>query len=189
MTISAVLLAGGKSSRMGRDKATLPFRDAPLWQNQLRLLRALDLREILVSAQTDPPWRPADVHFIPDEQPSCGPLGGIAAALAQIETDYLLTLAIDTPFVSESYLRELCGRVETNSGIVPMIGDRAEPLVAVYPRGASADFANALCGENFSLQLLVRKLIGLRKLRGAQVSSQQEALFRNLNQPADLDLD
>ena len=54
MNISAVLLAGGESHRMGQDKATLVFRGKPLWEIQLDLLRKLQPREIFLSARTDP---------------------------------------------------------------------------------------------------------------------------------------
>src|SRR5947208_11762822 len=68
MNISAVLLAGGKSSRMGEDKATILFRGAPLWKIQLDLLRKLQSEELLVSAQINPPWLPADAQFVADEE-------------------------------------------------------------------------------------------------------------------------
>ena len=85
MNISAALLAGGESRRMGQDKATLVFHGKPLWQIQLDLLRKLRPREILLSARTDPGWRPADVHFVPDQTPSRGPLSGLAATLARAD--------------------------------------------------------------------------------------------------------
>src|SRR5438067_9404527 len=114
MNISAVLLAGGESRRMGKDKATLLFRseplgrNEPLWRIQLDLLRRLAPIEILISARNDPAWRPADVSFVADAPPSRGPLSGISAALAHAATTHLLTLAIDMPFMHEQYLRSLC---------------------------------------------------------------------------------
>ena len=92
MTISAVLLAGGKSRRMGQDKAKLIFRGQPLWQIQLDLLRKLEPEEIFVSARTDPAWRPLGVQFVSDEAPSRGPLSGLSATLARIRTDHLLEI-------------------------------------------------------------------------------------------------
>ncbi len=185
MTISAVLLAGGRSSRMGQDKATMLFRGEALWKNQLELLRRLQPEELFVSGQTDPPWRPVDVEFVPDVQPSRGPLSGIAATLSRISGDYLLVLAIDTPFVTENYLRDLSTRTAPGCGVVPLIENRAEPLAAIYPRGVRADFEAALAGSDFALQPLIRNMIGLGKLRAIEVTPEEIALFRNLNQPGD----
>ena len=186
MKFSAVLLAGGKSRRMGRDKATIQFRSAPLWQNQLDLLRKLEPAQLLVSAPTDPFWRPKDVEFVADAQPSRGPLSGIVAALSRINNDHLLVLAIDMPFMSKEYLRELGARVGPSAGVVPVIADRAEPLAAIYPREALAEFSSALAEGDLSLQPLVRRLIGLGKLRPVTVSSGEVEVFGNLNQPSDL---
>ena len=186
MKISAVLLAGGKSRRMGQDKAAILFRNAPLWRIQLDLLRKLQLQEIFVSAQFDPPWRPADVEFVPDDQPSRGPLSGIAAALSRVNGGYLLALAIDMPFMTESYLRSLCEQVQRGLGVVPVIENRAEPLAAIYPRDAYDAVAGALSGSDFSLQTLVGKLVATGRLQAIQVSEEEKALFRNLNEPGDV---
>jgi len=186
MTISAVLLAGGKSRRMGQDKATMLFCGMPLWRIQLELLRKIQPQDLFVSAQTDPPWRPGDVAFVADDQPSRGPLSGIAATLSRTTTDHLLALGIDMPFMTENYLRFLCQQVQPGCGAVPVIENRAEPLAAIYPQNASPEFVNALSGDDFSLQPLVRKLIAIGKLHSLQVSEQNRALFRNLNEPQDL---
>lgn len=186
MTISTVLLAGGKSRRMGEDKATILFRNVPLWKIQLDLLRKLQPQELLVSAQIDPHWRPVDVQFVADEEPSHGPLSGIAAALSQIKTQHLLALAIDLPFMTENYLRDLCKRTRPNCGVVPVIEDRFEPLTAIYPREACLDFLAALSGNDFSLQSVVRNLIVGRKLQPVHVFEEEKVFFCNLNKPADL---
>jgi molybdopterin-guanine dinucleotide biosynthesis protein A len=187
MTISAVLLVGGKSRRMGQDKATMLFRGAPLWKIQTELLRRLELDKIFVSAAGDPSWRPVDVEFVSDKQPSRGPVSGIAAALSRIKSGHLLALAIDIPFMSDAYLRGLCLRIEVGRGVIPMIEKRAEPLVAIYPSGAEAEFTSVLPGNDFSLQPIVRKLIALGKLQPIQVSTEERMLFRNLNELQDFD--
>ena len=186
MTISAVLLVGGKSRRMGRDKATMMFHGVPLWKNQLDLLRAIQPVKLIISAQSDPQWRPSDVQFVADEEPSRGPLGGITAALSCIVTDHLLVLAIDVPFMTAAYLRRLCEQAKPGQGIVPIIENRAEPLSAIYPREAKDEFARALSGSDFSLQPLVRDLIAGGKLRPIEVPPSDVALFRNLNEPKDI---
>jgi molybdopterin-guanine dinucleotide biosynthesis protein A len=186
MNISAVLLAGGKSRRMGTDKAMLLFDDKPLWRIQVELLRKLEPLEIFVSARTDPSWRPTDVQFVADNPSSHGPLSGLAASLAQMRSTHLLALAIDMPFMRENYLRYLSDHIQPGTGVVPMIGNRAEPLAAIYPQEASAAFQCALAGQDFSLQTLTRRLIDARKLLEISVTTKKKKLFWNMNEPSDM---
>jgi molybdopterin-guanine dinucleotide biosynthesis protein A len=187
MNISAVLLAGGESRRMGRDKTTLLFCGKPLWQIQLDLLCALQPEEIFVSARTDPVWRPSDVQFVPDSPPSRGPLSGLAAALARISTNHLLALAIDMPLMTTTYLHSLCDLIQPGRGILPVINGRAEPLAAIYPKGAANKFSAALSGSDFSLQTLTKKLVEANKLCVVNVSKEEQKFFQNLNDPSDYD--
>jgi molybdenum cofactor guanylyltransferase len=187
MNISAGLLAGGESRRMGTDKAALLFRGKPLWQIQLDLLAKLEPTEILISARTDPPWRPSGVQFVADVAPSRGPLSGLTASLVGIRTAHLLTLAGDMPSMTERYLRFLCGQIESGRGVLPMIGDRAEPLAAIYPANGYVDLVAALSGTEFSLQALTKKLVEAGKLKALSVTKEEQKLFWNLNAPADLD--
>jgi molybdenum cofactor guanylyltransferase len=186
MNISVVLLAGGESRRMGQDKAELLFRGRPLWQIQLDLLRKVEPSEIFISARTDPLWRPADVRFIADEPPSRGPLSGLAGSLAQLGSTHLLALAIDMPFMSESYLRYLCHQIEACVGVVPKIDSHAEPLAAIYPREAEIACRNALASGDFSLQTLVRRLLETGKLREISVTGEERNLFLNVNELSDV---
>jgi molybdopterin-guanine dinucleotide biosynthesis protein A len=187
MNVSAVLLAGGESRRMGTDKATFVFRGKPLWQVQLETLRRLRPAEIFLSARVDPSWRPNDLQFIADSPPSRGPLSGLAASLGEIHTAHLLALAIDMPFMTENYLRSICDAIEPGRGVVAMIDNRAEPLVAVYPREAEIEFRNALAGSDFSLQNVIHHLVASGKLLEISVTDQEKELFRNVNNVSDVD--
>jgi molybdopterin-guanine dinucleotide biosynthesis protein A len=186
MNISAALLAGGESRRMGKDKATLLFRGKALWQIQLELLRKLAPKEIFVSARTDPVWRPADVQFVADDPPSRGPISGLAASLAQMRTKHLLALAIDMPFITEKYLTFLRSQIEARCGVIPKIEDRFEPLAAIYPQEALANFQRALSGADFSLQTLAGRLVAAGKLQVTPVTPQERKLFLNVNELCDL---
>jgi len=186
MNISAVLLAGGESRRMGKDKATLLFRGTPLWQIQLELLRNVEPVEIFLSARTNPVWRPAGVEFIADDPPSRGPLSGLAASLAQMRTKHLLALAIDMPFMTQEYLKFLCDQIGPGRGVLPKIDNRAEPLAAIYPREVDVDLRSALSGVDFSLQSLTSRLVEAGKLRTITVSEEARGRFFNVNKPADL---
>src|SRR5262249_31668538 len=184
--MSAVLLAGGESRRMGKDKATLLFRGKPFWQIQLELLRKLQPSEIFISARSDPAWRPKDIPFVADIPPSRGPLSGLAASLAQMHDIHLLALAIDMPLMTEKFLRCLCAKIEASRGVVPKIGNRVEPLAAIYPREAEIDFRSALTGADFSLQSLTRRMVETGKLRAIPVTDYDKGFFLNVNEPADI---
>jgi molybdopterin-guanine dinucleotide biosynthesis protein A len=187
LSLSAVLLAGGESRRMGTDKATFLFRGKPLWQVQLETLRKLRPAEIFLSARTDPSWRPNDVQFVADIPPSRGPLSGIAASLVKIHTSHLLALAIDMPFMTENYLHSICDAIEPGKGVVAKIDNRAEPLAAVYPREAEIDFRTALAGTDLSLQNVVRRLVVSGKLMEISATEHERGLFRNVNNVSDAD--
>jgi molybdenum cofactor guanylyltransferase len=186
MNISAVLLAGGESRRMGKDKTTLLLRGKPLWQIQLERLRKLEPTEIFVSARTDPVWRPADVQFVADDSPSRGPLSGVAASLAQIRTTHLLALAMDMPFMTEKYLKFLCNLITPGRGVIAKVDERFEPLAAIYPQEALPNLQSALSGTDFSLQTVTGHLAAAGKLRVMPVTTHEKKLFRNVNEPADL---
>jgi len=187
LTFSAVLLAGGESRRMGRDKARLVFRDEPLWRRQIRVLRDLRLEKVFVSARTESFWWPDDTELLLDEPPSRGPLSGLKKAIEQMGTSHLLVLAVDMPFVTREQLHHLCSLATQGCGVVPMIGARAEPLGAVYPKESALDFAAALASSDFSLQALVRKLEAVGQVRMVHVLPQDEHLYRSLNSPSELD--
>jgi molybdopterin-guanine dinucleotide biosynthesis protein A len=186
MNISAALLAGGESRRMGRDKATVLLRGKPLWQIQLELLKKLEPEEIFVSARSNPIWRPDDVQFVADDAPSRGPMSGLAASLKKMRTQHLLALAIDMPFMTEKYLKFLCDQVEPGCGVIAKIEDRFEPLAAFYPHEALANFQTALSGTDFSMQTLAGRLAEEGKLRVVPVTLQERNLFLNVNELADL---
>jgi molybdopterin-guanine dinucleotide biosynthesis protein A len=186
MTISAVLLAGGESTRMGRDKATLQWRGRQMWEWQIEKLRALYPEKIFVSARSELPWCPADAELILDTPPSRGPLSGLAAALASIESDHLLALAVDMSFMTSEHLRLLCDLAKSGMGVIPMIDGNAEPLAAIYPKESRAVFLEAFQSENFSLQPVVRSLIDLKLLRAMSVSGPSREFYRSINEPRDL---
>ncbi|MGH9881887.1 MAG: molybdenum cofactor guanylyltransferase, partial [Pyrinomonadaceae bacterium] len=101
-----------------------------------------------------------------------------------MRTAHLLALAIDMPFMSDKYLRFLCDQIEPGSGVVPMIGDRAEPLSTIYPVEAAVDLNAALSGSDFSLQTVTNQLIKDGRLRVVSVAGKEKEFFRNLNRPA-----
>jgi molybdopterin-guanine dinucleotide biosynthesis protein A len=188
-TLTAVLLAGGESRRMGWDKATIAFRGQPLWQRQLELLRSLRPERIFVSVQKEPSWLPRETTLLLDEPPSRGPLSGLTRALERMQTSHLVALAVDMPFMTSDQMRFFCGLAIVGRGLVPMVNDRAEPLAAIYPREAATDFAAALAGSDFSLQTLTRNLARAGRIQMLDVPEDARDYYRSVNEPGDLALE
>jgi molybdenum cofactor guanylyltransferase len=185
MTLTAVLLAGGESRRMGRDKATIVFRGEPLWKRQLELLRELTPEKIFVSARKEPPWLSHDADMLLDDPPSRGPLSGLTKALVSMQTSHLVALAVDMPFMTREQMMALCSLATIGCGVIPMIGKRAEPLAAIYPREVLSDLLAALEGNDFSLQPLSLGWVNKQKLRVFRVLPGGEVFYRSVNEPGD----
>ncbi len=141
--LSGFVLAGGESSRMGRDKAFLELEGRSL------LARALELAAS-VSAAVHIVGPGAKFAFfgsvIEDVRPGCGPLGGIYSALLASSTDLNLMLAVDTPFLQPAFLGYLREQAEAGRAVVtvPRIGGRYQTLCAIYRRSFLAPAARAL---------------------------------------------
>jgi len=185
MTLSAVLLAGGESRRMGTDKATIVFIGKPLWQRQLQILRDLGPEKIFVSARKLPSWLPSDIELLLDEPPFRGPLSGLTRALASTQTSHLAVLAVDMPFMTSKQMQVLCRQAIRRCGVVPIIEGRFEPLAAIYPRESATHFSSALAGNDFSLQPLVRNLVQADKVRLVTVAQGERDFYRSVNEPGD----
>ena len=125
---SAAVLAGGFSSRMGRDKAALPFGGTTLLDFQVGKLRALGIEDIMISgsAQALPGTR-----SVPDVYPHRGPLSGIHACLAEAGGGAVLFLSVDTPLIPPEALQALLSAHENGVTLLHH-GNRTEPLFGVY---------------------------------------------------------
>lgn len=158
MTLSAILMAGGLSRRMGADKATLLVAGKPLWQRQLQVLKGMQPVALWVSARGALPWCPPGIEVVLDNTPSRGPLSGIAAALCRLQTSHLLVLAVDLPQMTTEHLRKLWGLSQPGTGVIPLNGGYFEPMCAIYPVEAVAAAEAAFNSNDVSLQSFAQML-------------------------------
>jgi molybdopterin-guanine dinucleotide biosynthesis protein A len=186
MTLTAVLIAGGESRRMGRDKATLMIEGKPLWSRQLDTLRGLQPDQILVSSRSRPIWSPAEIGVVLDEPPSRGPLSGISAALKNIQSTHLLALAIDLPEMTTEHLLQLWWLAKPGIGVIPRWCDSYEPMAAIYPAEAAFVAQDALEAGRLSLQSLVERLLERNLVWIHPIDDDDRHLYHNVNSPADL---
>jgi molybdopterin-guanine dinucleotide biosynthesis protein A len=185
MTLSAILLAGGQSRRMGVDKATILISGEPLWQRQLRILRELEPRALWVSARATPSWSAPPIEVLADKPPSCGPLSGVAAGLRRLETSHLLVLAIDLPRMTTDHLRKLWGLARAGVGVIPSHGDYFEPLCAIYPAEALTEAEESLASGDASLQRFAHNLLNRSHAEIHVLTPEERPLYLNMNTPSD----
>ena len=189
-TRAAYLQAGGKSTRMGENKAFLDF----LGQTMLaRALHTLSRACSEVSIVGDPATFAGYGRIISDIFPNCGPLGGIHAALAHSSAELNLMLAVDMPFVTAELLNFLLraaegsDRVTANAIVtVPRTSRGLQPLCAVYRRAFATIAEQALKAGNYKIDAAFAhipiRVIDEQELAAAGFS---EDNFFNVNTPED----
>ena len=186
--LAAFVLAGGKSSRMGRDKATLSLHGRTLLQHALSTLREITSDvSILGSPQT---YGDQGAPVIADIIPECGPLGGIHAALTHTRAAYNLIIAVDTPFLSADFLRFLTSRAAESGAVIttPEIAGYTQPLCTVYSRQFLSIAAHALKSGEYKIVPLFPHdaTLTISAAEMAQFAFTPE-MFDNLNTPEDLE--
>jgi molybdopterin-guanine dinucleotide biosynthesis protein A len=186
MRISAVILAGGKSSRMGREKAWIEYGGRPLILRQIETVRQLEPAEIFLSVRAPNDFASLGWQALVDNFPGQGPLAGIERALEVMQSPLLLVLAVDMPRVTAAMLRSLAGHCSARTGAVPRRGDRIEPLAAIYPQSAHRPLVESL-GEKANGAARFADLcvtLGLAEFYDVPPSFHPD--FANWNSPAEL---
>src|SRR3984893_9307569 len=107
MDFSAALFVGGRSSRMGRDKAFLEIDSVPLWRRQLQILREVSPLEVFLAGPTQSEWIESGLETVVDAKIDAGPLGGLVAVLRRCKHTRLLVLAVDLPNMTSAFLGHL----------------------------------------------------------------------------------
>ena len=186
---TAALLAGGKSGRMGRDKAFLQVewegKPVPLWERQLSVLKAVLPAELMISGPHKKEY-PESVPVHADQWQDTGPLGGVATCLERMNTGLLLVLAIDLPRVEPLFLQKLLAGTEPGRGIVPVLKNHYEPLLAIYPKAALKPALAQLGKRDYVLQHFVERLLENRLVVTCEVGIGERYQLENWNRPADL---
>src|SRR5688572_9023694 len=104
MTFNAVILAGGQSRRMGRDKAWLEVEGQPLIRRQIKLAREIGATEVFISGRPDCDYSTLGCPGLTDQFSNAGPLAGIERALDTATAPLLLVLAVDLPRLTPDVL-------------------------------------------------------------------------------------
>ena len=184
---SAAILAGGKSTRMGTNKALLEVGGGAMLGRTAELLRPL-VGELFLVADDAAPYAGLGLPVIPDVHTGRGAVGGIHAALEHAALPFVLCVGCDMPFIGRSVVELLLGSARPgDDALLPRIGGYPEPLLAVYSRSARAGFVRAIRAGRLrvvdALEGLRVRFIEERELRVADVALRS---FVNVNTPEDL---
>ena len=184
-SVTGFVLAGGKSTRMGTDKALLELAGRPLIEHMLELARSV-CRQVCVVGDPGKFSRLAPV--IPDLYAGQGPLAGIHAALTHSETNRNLILGVDLPFLEADFLRYLISQSRTSGGVVtlPVAGGFMQTLCAVYRTEFTELAGRALSDGRNKVDALFPKT-SVRQLFEEELATAgfDARMFRNVNTPED----
>ncbi len=163
--VAGILLAGGRSQRMGRDKACLPWHGSTLARRAVGLLARCAEPPVIVVCAPDQelPPLPRWVEVVRDPVPGLGPLAGLAAGLevAASRAPVAAVCAVDAPLAHPAVLAALVGALGEGPAVVPLCDDRPQPLFAVY-RTALAGLAAALVADGERRAVVLGERAGAR---------------------------
>jgi molybdopterin-guanine dinucleotide biosynthesis protein A len=186
MNFSAVILAGGKSSRMGRDKAFLDIGGQTLLARQIELAREAGAEEVFISGRTDTDYSAFGCRVLQDKFAAAGPLAGIERALAAATSPLLLVLAVDLAEMNVEFLRRLAAHCANESGAIPRVMENIEPLAAFYPKTAEPLAETLLCARKNAVASFAEQCGRAGLARFIDLTASDARYFVNLNTPADL---
>ena len=157
MALSGVVLCGGRSTRMGRDKALLNIEGKPLFARVAEILAEVAWPVFLAPGT---PGRLGEVGYpnVADAVPDSGPLGGVIGALRVSPHDLVAVSAVDMPFANAGVFRLLAGLAEAFDAVVPVTPEGPQPLHAVYARTALPALETVLVDGSFSMKGALQSL-------------------------------
>lgn len=184
--ITGILLAGGLSKRMGREKGLIRVGDSLLYQYPLRILESLS-QKILISTcgQLDM----AEGHEqVCDTIAGIGPLGGLYTCLKYSGTDLNLVLPYDLPMVNrELFLHLLMCGDGYDMIIAATEAGKPEPLCGIYRKTVLPDIREMIREKNFAIHLLLPRVNSKIVIIDSSQPFFHEKLFSNVNSPGDLE--
>ena len=187
--MTTIVLAGGKSLRLGRDKALEEIGGQTIIERVLERLSPLDTEIILATAQSNLSLLPdLGVKTVVDVYPGKGPLGGIYSGLKASLSFHSLVVACDMPFLNIALLRYLIELCLAFDVVIPKVDEKTEPLHAVYSKNCLAPIEAMLKLDRLKIIDLL-DAVKVRYVEDAEVEKfdPERLSFFNINSKADLE--
>jgi len=186
MKVSAVILAGGESRRMGHDKARLQLDGMTWLEAAVAKVRAAGASEVFISGRAGMEYEAAGCPVLFDLEPGLGPLGGIERGLHACTGELLLVLAVDMPRITSECLGGMLAKCDRLTGAVPRLRCGLEPLAAIYPRRCHEIARRFLAERNCVAREFAAACVREKAVRTVAFKESEAKLFANWNSPEDL---
>ena len=183
MQITGIILAGGKSKRMGTDKALLEVDGSTLLENMIQKLQPL-CSEIIISSNNNEHAN-FGLSVFKDEVKDCGPIGGLSTCLAKAKTDWSLVVSVDSAFIEPEFISFLIENIGESDAVIPVWDRGKEPLIALYSRSCLPAIKKMINNSEYKMHNLFRHL-NVNFIDADTWVKKFPQLFHNLNRPEDL---
>ena len=188
--ITGILLAGGKSRRMGEDKRYLVVGEQTLLERGLAVLRSI-FEEVLVVIAQDSPGLDVDARIVRDLVPDCGSLGGLYTGLKEATTPYIFVVACDMPFLDQAVISQFTSRITSADIVMAKLAGRLHPMHALYSKRCLPVIEQMVLARQLKIQEIVSResllvqYVTEADLVGIDPSGHS---FQNVNTPEDLEV-
>lgn len=172
--VTAIILAGGKSTRMGYDKAFIKIGGKPIIERTIATLKPM-FDDIIIVANEPGKFKGLRVKVVKDIKPNCGPISGIHSGLVHSKTEINFVVACDMPFLNLSLIRYMLGKKNNSDIIMIQINGKLHPLFGIYSQ-------NCILAIEENLKQDILKVVNiLPKVRSRFISKEEiEKFDRNL---------
>ena len=187
--VTGILLAGGKSRRMGEDKRFLHVGAVSLFERSLRVLRSVFQDVLVVIAQDSDPVK-AEVPVARDLVPNCGSLGGLYTGLSEAVTTYVFVVACDMPFLDPLAIQYVLEQRAEADIVMAKRGKGYQPMHACYSKRCLPVMTTMVRSHELKIQRIVDypsltvRVIGESELTRLDPQGRS---FLNINTPSDLE--
>ena len=182
--MTGIIIAGGKSSRMGQDKAFIQYNGKQLIEHAIDLLTGF-CNQIIISTNKPERYQHFNFKIVPDMLEGIGPLGGLHATLSATESATNIVIPCDMPHITKNLIAHLLKQHKPNYITVPVHHGFLEPLCAIYPNKALATIEKMINSGNYKLYNLL-KLYPTQQINIETFLLQTPDILNNLNAPTDM---
>lgn len=182
--LTGFILAGGKSSRMGTDKALLSYHGKPLLNNAIELI--LPFCDTVLVSGNKKEYSVSGIEPVPDIYEDCGPISGIFSVLNHSTTEWNIVLSVDMPFITRKLIEQLIAN-KNGDCVVPKHSLGVEPLIGLYNKSAIETIRQMIESGDFRMTKLLSAL-NTNYLDCNFLLKEQPNLFLNVNRTDDYQL-